>query len=103
MSLVILRSVALDQLQEKTCLWENYEKIWSSKGKGKEHFSIFIFVPSKLPSLWKWIKTHQKSDFLVKIQNIISLGNIELGNRGYLHKKYILYTYKNLNWVYLIT
>ena len=39
--MVILRSMALNRLQQKTCLWENYEKIWSYKGKDKEHFGMF--------------------------------------------------------------
>ena len=89
--IAIFHSVALKRFQQKTCLWENNEKIWLYKRKDKEHFGIFIFVPSNLPSLWKWIKIQQKSAFLVKKQNIISLGNIARDNWGYLYKKYIIY------------
>ena len=39
--MVILHSVVLDRLQQKICLLENYEKIWSYLGKYKEHFGIF--------------------------------------------------------------
>ena len=41
---MILHFVALNQVQQETCLWENYETIWSYEEKDKENFGIFWYI-----------------------------------------------------------
>ena len=83
-------------------LWHviDYKKKPAYEKSMKKFDHIKEKIRNILVYLWKWIKTQQKRDFLVKEQNIISLGNIARDNWGYLYKKIIIYTYKNLNWIY---